>query len=345
MTGATIRDVAREAAASVASVSRVLNGSALVGDSLRVRVENAIATLGYVPHAGARSLSLARSNAIGVVLPDLHGEFFSELLRGMDQEASARGRQLLLSNIHADPVQAVAALQSMRGRVDGMVLMAPHLDPDALVDGLPSAVPAVMVNCAPHRHPAAELRVDNIAGAVAAVEHLVAGGRRRIVHVAGPDGNVDARDRRRGYEQAMAASGLTPHIMEGAFNEADGVRAAEALIAAPGTADALFAANDMMAIGAMTALRDAGIDVPGKIAVVGFDDIPMARLISPGLSTVRIDIAALGARAVARLVRQIDGIVDHDIELHLPTLIARGSSQFNANTTNPQSGSSGGTCS
>ncbi|NJC33688.1 LacI family transcriptional regulator [Sphingomonas jejuensis] len=345
MAGATIRDVAREAAASVASVSRVLNGSAQVRDSLRVRVENAIATLGYVPHAGARSLSLAQSNAIGVVLPDLHGEFFSELLRGMDQEASARGRQLLLSNIHDDPARAVAALQSMRGRVDGMVLMAPHLDPDALMNGLPSAVPAVMVNCAPHRRPAAELRVDSVAGAVAAVEHLVASGRRRIVHVAGPDSNVDARDRRRGYEQAMAAAGLSPMILEGSFNEADGVRAAEALIARPGMADALFAANDMMAIGAMTTLREAGIGVPDDVAVVGFDDIPMARLISPGLSTVRVDIAALGARAVARLVRQIDGIVDHDIELHPPVLIVRGSSQSNTSTTNPQGGSHGGTCS
>jgi len=323
MANATIRDVARAADVSVASVSRVLNRHDNVRPALRERVEAAARALGYVPHAGARSLSLARSNAIGVVLPDLHGEFFSELLRGMDREASERGLQLLLSNMHADPARGVEALHTMRGRVDGLVVMAPHIDPDQLFAHLPPGVPAVLLNCAPHRQPRPELRIDNAAGARTMVEHLVATGRRRIFHLAGPAGNIDAEERLGGYRAAMAAAGLDPVVERGTFLEESGVSVAERLVREGENVDAVFAANDMMAIGALMAFRRAGIAVPDRIAVAGFDDIPLARLISPSLTTLRIDIASLGERAVARLIEQIDGGDDHSVELRAPMLVVR----------------------
>lgn len=341
MANATIRDVARAAEVSVASVSRVLNRHDNVRPALRLKVEQAAALLGYVPHAGARSLSLARSNAIGIVLPDLHGEFFSELLRGMDREASARGLQLLLSNMHDDPARGIEALHTMRGRVDGLVVMAPHVDPDLLFGQLPTGVPAVMVNCAPHHQPRPELRIDNAAGARAMVEHLVACGRRDIVHIAGPDGNIDARERVAGYRAGMAAAGLTPRIEIGTFLEDSGVEIVEALMAQGVPMDAIFAGNDMMAIGALVTLRRAGIDVPGQVAVAGFDDIPLARLISPSLTTLRIDIAAIGARAVARLADLLAGRTDEAIELRAPVLIARETTQPDTNQTenDPATGS------
>lgn len=323
MANATIRDVARAADVSVASVSRVLNGHDNVRPELRARVEAAASRLGYVPHAGARSLSLARSNAIGIVLPDLHGEFFSELLRGMDREASARGLQLLLSNMHADPARGVEALHTMRGRVDGLVVMAPHIDPDRLFAHLPIGVPAVLVNCAPHHQPRPELRIDNAAGARAMVDHLVATGRRRILHLAGPIGNIDAEERVAGYRAGMAAAGLAPMVEHGTFLEESGVAVAERLVREGGDVDAVFAANDMMAIGLIMALRRAGVAVPGRIAIAGFDDVPLARLISPSLTTLRIDIAGLGERAVARLLDQIGGADDRNIELRAPTLVVR----------------------
>jgi DNA-binding LacI/PurR family transcriptional regulator len=311
MANATIRDVAREAEVSVASVSRVLNGHENVRTEMRDRVQAVAARLGYVPHAGARSLSMARSGAIGVVLPDLHGEFFSEILRGMDREASARGLHLLLSNMHADPLMGVEALRSMRGRVDGLVVMAPEVDADVLCGHLPQSVPAVLVNCAPHHQQRAELRVDNAAAACAMVEHLAATGRRAIVHVAGPAGNIDADERRQGYADAMRAAGLSPRILEGDFHEASGADAARALLADRSPVDAVFAANDMMAI-------------PHDIAIAGFDDIPLARMLTPGLTTMRIDIAELGARAVERLATIVDGAEDHDVEHCTPRLIVRG---------------------
>ena len=325
MASVTIRDVAREASVSVASASRALNGHSNVRPALRLRVEAAAAALRYVPHHGARNLSLARTGAIGVVLPDLHGEFFSEVLRGLDREASARGLQLLLSNMHAEAERAIEALRTMRGRVDGLVVMAPHVDPDALCAHLPPGLPVVLINCAAHRDRRPALCVDNAGGAADMVDHLVARGRRRIVHLSGPDGNVEAQDRRAGYEAAMARHGLRSRVIPGDFLESSGIAAAQALLRDLSAVDALFAANDMMAIGALVTLRRAGVRVPEQVAVAGFDDIPLARLISPALTTMRGDIAAVGARAVARLAGLLEGNATDDgaVELRRPELIIR----------------------
>jgi LacI family transcriptional regulator len=323
---ATIRDVAREAEVSVASVSRVLSGGARVRPALRHRIEEAVARLGYVPHAGARMLSrAARTDTIGVVLPDMHGEFFSELLRGMDVEASGRGLQLLLSTMHADADRGATALRSMRGRVDGVVVMAPQVDPDLLFSHLPPGLCAVLVNCAPHHEPRAELRVDNEAGAQEMTRHLLSLSRHRIVHIAGPTGNVDAEGRVRGYEAAMAAAGLPPRVLPGNFREEAGTAAAATLMRDIDGVDAIFAANDLMAIGALIALRDAGVDVPGQVAIGGFDDVPLARLVSPGITTMSADAYALGRRAVERVGTLIANEPDAGLEWRVPSLVIRGS--------------------
>tara|TARA_B100000678_G_scaffold240223_1_gene210864 strand:+ start:103 stop:1140 length:1038 start_codon:yes stop_codon:yes gene_type:complete len=323
MSSPTIRDVAREAAVSVASVSRVINGHSNVRPEMRAKVEAAALALGFTPHAGARNLSLSRTGSIGVVLPDLHGEFFSELVRGMDGAASTREFQLLLSNVHSESSPAVAALRTMRGRVDGLVVMAPHIDPELLFAQLPSSLPVLLLNCGTDEHDHAELRIDNHAGAVAMTEHLIATGRRRIAHLAGPQDNSEARERRRGYEDVMRAHDLEPQVMSGDFLEASGTRAAEQILATEQRPDALFAANDGMAIGALVALRRGGLTVPGDIAVTGFDDIPLTRLVSPSVTTMSVDIAALGARAIERLCAIIDGGEDQRVEMASPRLVIR----------------------
>lgn len=323
MAQVTIRDVARVAEVSVASVSRVMNGLDNVHQDTRARVLAAAAQLGYVPHAGARSLSMARAHAIGVVLPDLHGEFFSEIVRGMDREASARGFQLLLSNMHQDLAQAAQALRAMRGRVDGLLVMAPHLDATELLHGLPRNLPAVLVNCRAGSD-VPTLLVDNVGGADTMVRHLVAGGARAIAHIAGPRGNLDAEERLAGFRLSMRRhAGIDdPLVLPGDFTEEAGAAAARALLAGGRRVDAVFAANDMMAIGCLLALREAGVDVPGQIAVAGFDDIPVARYLS--LSTMRVRIAEIGARAVARLIDQLDGKASPaTTELHAPDIVAR----------------------
>jgi LacI family transcriptional regulator len=323
--GHTIRDVAREAAVSVASVSRVLNGTATVSPETRARIVAVADRLGYVPHAGARSLSLSRTHAVGVVLPDLHGEFFSELVRGMDREASRRGLQLLLSSMHDDIEQASHALRAMRGRVDGLVIMAPHLEAAALVRALPRTTPAVLINCRGDAEGHEALRLDNAAGVEAMVRHLTQTGRRHIVHIGGPAGNLDAEERATAFSAAMArlAPGGTATIVPGDFSEEAGEAAAKHILAEGAPVDAIFAANDMMAIGCLLALREAGIDVPGRIAVAGFDDVPVARYLA--LTTMRVRMAEIGAQAIARLAGSMERRpTAASVALHTPELIVRG---------------------
>lgn len=322
MSEATIRDVAKRAHLSVATVSRALNGAENVSEQARERIAAAVGELGYVPHAGARSLSLARNNAIGVVLPDLHGEFFSEIMRGMDREASRGGYLLLLSNLHSASAQAGTALRAMRGRVDGLIVMAPHLGAAELGEALPKGIPTILINTwdRPEHH--AAIRLDNRAGVSAVVDHLASIGRKRIVHITGPAKNMDAQERAQAFRSSITAHGLHGESVAGDFEKESGHAAICDLIARGAEFDAVFAANDNMALGAIEALRAAGRTVPDEVAVVGFDDIPLAAHL--GITTVRVRIAELGERAVARLLEELEGKAGGD-ELHAPELVVRSS--------------------
>jgi LacI family transcriptional regulator len=324
MADATIRDVARRAQVSVATVSRTLNRLENVSEETRTRVADAVRELGYVPHAGARSLSLSRTNAIGVVLPDLHGEFFSEIVRGMDREASRLGYLLLLSNLHGRKQQAANALLAMRGRVDAMLVMAPQLSEAELSGALPERLPTLLINTRTQEGGRPSIHLDNAAGARAVVEHLVKLGRRRLVHIAGPQGNIDAQERADAFRKTCAGHGLACEIVAGDFSEESGVAAVQMLLEQGAAFDGIFAANDNMAIGALQALRASGVVVPADVALVGFDDIPLARHL--GLSTVRVRIAELGEHAVARLLAIVGGEDEGGDELHAPELIVRSTS-------------------
>lgn len=330
MTRATIRDVAREAKLSVASVSRALNGLNSVTPETRDRVLAVADRLGYVPHAGARSLSLSRTHVIGVVLPDLHGEFFSELVRGMDRATAAHGYQMLFSTMHADAEFARQAIFAMHGRVDGLILMAPQVEPDRIQALLPRGTPVVLIN-SPQVIGRDALRIDNRGGAQAVVRHLIERGRRRIVHITGPVGNIDARERVDGFRVAIAdlAPDLPAHTVEGNFQEQAGADAVARLVATGEPFDAIFAANDSMAFGALRALKAAGRRVPEDVAVAGFDDVPLARYLE--LTTMRVPLDAIGDRAVGQLVERLEGRVLQDMEmLIVPELIMRESTAARA---------------
>ena len=325
MPDATIRDVARKANVSVASVSRALNGLDNVSDDTRARVAEAVRELGYVPHAGARSLSLARTHAVGVVLPDLHGEFFSEIVRGMDREAGNRGYLLLLSTLH--PGHGMSVLGALRGRVDGLIVMAPHLDGDALGAALPKGIPSVLLNTrgVSGDHPA--IHIDNATGVRAVMGHLIGLGRRQFVHIAGPQDNIDAQERADAFRKAAEEAGCHFRIVEGDFSEESGEAAVAKLLADATPFDAIFGANDNMAIGALQALRSAAVRVPEDVAVAGFDDIPLSRHV--GLTTVRVRIAELGERAIACLVDGLESKrFDCSEENHEPELVVRSTTQL-----------------
>jgi LacI family transcriptional regulator len=239
---------------------------------------------------------------------------------------------LLLSNVHAGSEQSANAMRAMRGRVDGLIVLAPHLSEDELAEALPAGTPAVLINTrdAVGGYPA--VRLDNPAGARAVAQHLVDLGRRRIVHIAGATGNVEAQERADAFRSALEAQDdVSVELVQGDFSEESGESGIEALLKAGQTFDAVFAANDMMAIGALQALRRAGLRVPEDVAVVGFDDVPLARHL--GLTTVRVRIAELGERALDRLVSMLSGAEDSNgQELHMPELVIRSTTDPKANS-------------
>jgi LacI family transcriptional regulator len=307
----TIKDVAKAANVSVASVSRALNGSSSVTEETRKLVLETARTLRYVPHSGARSLSTSRTNTIGVVLPDLYGEFFSELIRGIDVAARRRGLHLLVSSSHGDAAEAGAALRAMSGRVDGLIVMSPHVDAGFLAANLPDTLPIVLLNTHDAGHQCSSLAIDNYGGASAMVQHLVEMGHRRLVMITGPANNFESEERLRGFRETVAR--LVPDhdpndlvVLHGDFSEESGYRAGHQLQALKRLPDAVFAANDMMAIGCLFALGEAGLRVPRDIALAGFDDIPTARFVTPPLTTVRVRISEMGSRALETLAFQVE---------------------------------------
>ncbi len=289
----TIRDVATEAGVSVATVSRVLNGSGPVRAATRDRIHQTAHDLRYVPNVAARALSTKQTHTVGVLLPDLYGEFFSELLRGLDRAARVRHLHLLVSGVRGSAAELTQAVRALHGRVDGIVVMSPEADPDALVRSLPPGLPLVVLGGR-----GASLAVDNAGGARAATAHLVQLGHARIAHLRGAAGNADAEERLAGYAAAMAEAGLPPLVLAGDFTEDAGRAAVAALLALPERPTALFAANDAMAVGALAALREGGLAAPADLAIVGFDDVPLASHLTPALTTVHVPIAELGAAAV-----------------------------------------------
>jgi LacI family transcriptional regulator len=302
---ATIRDVAREAGVSVTTVSRVLNDSGPVKSATRQRIRDVARRLHFTPNTAARSLSTRRTNTIGVLLPDVYGEFFSEVIRGIDQSAQQHGFHVLISGAHNEPAEVSAAVSAMRGRVDGLILMASGLDAVTLARNLSERIPAVLINADHDASHFDTINIDNFGGALAMTTHLLELGHREIHMISGPARNRDAMEREKGFRAALKAAGSAVRdewIVAGSFTEASGYRATEQLLDAGVKPTAIFAANDSMAVGALSALRNRGLRVPEDIAVVGFDDVPIAEYVSPPLTTVRVSIPQLGSCAAERLV-------------------------------------------
>ncbi len=327
---ATIRDVAREAGVSIATVSRVFNDSSIVSEGTVVLVRAAASRLNYWPNGVARSLITSRTQAFGVLLPDIYGEFFSEVIRGLDLAARRHDFHLLVSSSHADSEALSVALRSMSGRVDGMVVMAPDVDAPEAIRNFAARCPVVLLNPGQEVDECDTISIANFEGAHEMVGHLIGLGHRRIAMVRGPEMNLDAEQRLQGYRTALREAGIAPDpALEviGDFTEPSGFEAVPELLRRPTRPTAIFVGNDHMALGVLSALGECGIRVPDEMALAGFDDVAMARFTSPPLSTVRVNTALLGERAIEMLVsarRSPDSTVrQHEV---LPTSLAiRGS--------------------
>ena len=325
----TIKEVAKKAGVSTATVSRVFNNTGLVDAETRRRVQAVAKELRYIPNAVGRSLSTKRTDAIGLLLPDLHGEFFSEVIRGADQSAQQNRYHLLVSSSHTSRAVLEEALQVMRGRVDGLIIMSPHLDAHTLEANLPKSLPVVLLNCQVADTHFDSFNIDNFSGARQMVRHLLEHGHHSIAIIKGTEKNLDALERLRGYRQAMQDNGRHPECYEinGDFSEASGYDAAKRILTLQPRPTAIFASNDSMALGALSALREIGVEVPRELALAGFDDIPVARYLSPALTTVHVSISELGAMAMQKLFEALREKNNH-LKRHqlLPTkLVVRDS--------------------
>lgn len=305
----TIRDVARASGVSIATVSRVINGSTRVSDDTRRRVWDAASRLEYWPNGAARTLTTSRTSSLGVLLPDLYGEFFSEVIRGIDRAARIEKLQILISSSHADTEGVLAAARSLRGRVDGLIVMAPDKGSSGAIDQIRRRFPMVLLNPRRPIRGSHSLSIANFDGAYAVARHVLTQGHRSVAIIKGPHGNVDAEERLRGYRRALREAGLKEgQITEfpGDFTEPSGGAAAEGILRLHPRPTAVFASNDYMAIGLLSALRESGgLRVPEDLVVTGFDDIAIAQYLMPPLTTVRVDACGLGERAVGLLISSL----------------------------------------
>jgi LacI family transcriptional regulator len=253
-------------------------------------------------------LSRQRTEAIGLLLPDLFGEFFSEVIRGADQTAQQYRHHLMVSSSHNSRGEIEAAVRMMRGRVDGLLIMSPHIDAKTLRENFPPHLPVVLLNSRVEDADYDSLNIDNYGGAVAMVRHLLQHGHRRIAVIKGIEENLDAGERLRGYRQALATAGeevREEYELPGNFSEASGYDAARQILSLTPRPTAIFACNDATAIGALSALREAGVQVPGEMALAGFDDIPVGAYLTPSLTTVRVGIHEVGVLAVEILLQAL----------------------------------------
>jgi LacI family transcriptional regulator len=296
---ATIGDVARTAGVSRATVSRVLNGRATVDRALAERVETAIAQLDYRPSETARNLSLGRTNTIAVVVPDLGNPMFQAILHGVTLGAAEDGYQVLVGDTRERPELERRAALDARRRCDALLLCAPRMPDEDLAVVLAQAAPMVLIN-RPTPAPVAQLAMDYRHAIGLVADHLAALGHRRLLYLGGPLSSASNRLRLEGVADAEKRHpGLVVQRQEVGASLDAGSDIADAVLRSDATA--VIAFNDLVAIGLLSRLDDLGVSVPGRLSVVGVDDIPFARYSRPHLTTVSLPKDALGTQAWAQL--------------------------------------------
>ncbi len=318
--GTTIYSVADHAGVSIATVSRVLQGSPLVSEKTRRKVLESVDELDYLPSGAARSLAVRHHDTYGLVLPELGGPYYSDLLAGFETRAAElhQSVMLVLAGTKEDRGQA---LRTLATRVDGIAV----LGADATHVGR-TAKPVVVI--AGQARPGVEaIAAENIESARDLTEHLLQHGRTRLLFVGDPGAAHDVEERYEGFVAAHRDRGLAaaePVLTE--FREREGVEVAERILAGDFQTDALVCGNDELALAIMSRLMDGGVDVPGDIAVVGWDDVMTARYVRPGLTTVRQPVHQVGALAADRLHQLVNGATPSPERQVLPTQVVIRSS-------------------
>ncbi|PPC67807.1 transcriptional regulator RbsR [Pantoea sp. ICBG 985] len=326
-----MKDVARLAGVSTSTVSHVINNNRFVSEQVRDRVEQAIRELNYAPSALARSLKIKQTRTIGMLLTASSNPFYSEVVRGVENSCYERGYSLILCNTEGDEERMNRSLETlMQKRVDGLLMMCTetHLPSAEILNRYPS-VPMVMMDWAPFEGRGDIIQDNALLGGELATQYLIDRGYTRIACIAGPLDKTPARLRLDGFHQAMAASGLAVspgYVVDGDFEFQGGFNAMNQLLALDPPPQAVFTSNDAMAVGVYHALYQAGLRVPQDMAVMGYDNIELARYLTPPLSTIHQPKDELGELAIDTLIhRMSDPDASQQTLVLTPELVERGS--------------------
>jgi LacI family transcriptional regulator len=326
-----MKDVARLAGVSTSTVSHVINKDRFVSEAIREKVDAAIKTLNYAPSALARSLKLNQTHTIGMLITASSNPFYSELVRGVERSCFERGYSLVLCNTEGDEQRMNRNLETlMQKRVDGLLLLCTetHLPSAEIINRYPS-IPTVMMDWAPFEGESDVIQDNSLLGGEMATLHLIENGYTRIACIAGPQDKTPARLRLEGFRHAMHKAGLEilpGYEIIGDFEFQGGFTAMNSLLALELPPHAVFTGNDAMAVGAYHALYQAGLKVPQDMAVVGYDDIELARYMTPPLTTIHQPKDELGELAVDVLIhRMAQPTLAQQRLLLTPELVERGS--------------------
>ena len=322
-TKVTIHDVAAEAGVSFGTVSRVINNDVHVKKETRERVLDAIGRLDYVANRQARSLAGGKTNSIGLLVPDLGTAYIGEIIRGIDQELSLADLDLIVYTTHrAAHKEASYVTNLASGMVDGLLLVLPR-QPSDFIDSLSRHnFPFVLIDHQGTGEDCPAVGATNWSGGFNATEYLIKLGHKRIGFISGWMDLGCSRDRLEGYRSALRMYHIDEEpglIYEGNFFQQDGYAGALALLDLPEPPTAIFASNDVMAMGVMDAVRYRGLQVPGDVSVIGFDDIPQASLIKPGLTTINQPLEKMGRVATQILLDMLENQGKEPKRIELPT--------------------------
>lgn len=324
---ASMYDVARLAGVSHQTVSRVLNGHESLREETKAKVLKAMAQLNYRPNRAARTLATSKTNIIGVLASDANQFGPASLSQAIDTEARAAGYFVVSASIaevsKASIADAVSHLLELS--IEALVVIAPQATVLDVVKPMAGNIPLVTIDST-ERSDVFSVAVDNYQGARLATKHLIELGHKKIIHVTGPKGWVEAASRIQGFKDEMAAHGLpASEPIEGDWTANTGYELGKTLATGKRNFTAIFVANDQMAIGILHAFHDAKISIPNQVSIVGFDDLPEAAHIEPPLTTVRQDFNEVGKRAVALLLDELSGATNIRRERIIPKLKVRKS--------------------